>query len=346
MGRQKMPHLQFGHLRKLMPAFPAMSRRLIFPVWFFGALAVWTLLFGHFIDLPFVLSHWFYPAIMVLGGFVAGITPEGGGAVAFPMLSIFFEVDRAMARDFSLMIQSVGMTSATVYILSRPSADPRRFLPVLWFIPVAFAGFILGMQFLQGLPVFVLQALFLSLITTFTIAYLLGDHRGTGDSLPATGGRPALVAVLFTGGLCASLFGTGADILLYTLLVTRFRLREKVATQTSIMLMAALSVLGFGYRLADGQGLTNDQFGTWLTAFPVVLLMAPLGARLLVRIHLEWMLRGLALLNLGQLLYFNLKAPSWEKLAASVVFSVILMTVFALALDRLALSKHRHTLAA
>jgi hypothetical protein len=44
---------------------------------------------------------------------------------------------------------------------------------------------------------------------------------------------------------------------------------------------------------------------------------------------------------MGQLLYFNLKAPSWEKVAASLVFSTILMTVFALALDRLALSKRR-----
>lgn len=36
---------------------------------------------------------------MVLGAFVAGLTPEGGGAVAFPVLSVFFNIDRVLARD-------------------------------------------------------------------------------------------------------------------------------------------------------------------------------------------------------------------------------------------------------
>ena len=95
-----------------------MERRHIFPLWFFLALVAWALLFARFVDLHFLAAPWFYPAIMVLGGFVAGITPEGGGAVAFPVLSVFFEVDRAMARDFSLMIQSVGMTSASERVLT------------------------------------------------------------------------------------------------------------------------------------------------------------------------------------------------------------------------------------
>jgi uncharacterized protein len=318
-----------------------MERRHIFPLWFFLALAAWAFLFARFVDLHFLTAQWFYPAIMVLGGFVAGITPEGGGAVAFPMLSVFFEVDRAMARDFSLMIQSVGMTSASLYILTRPTTDLRALRPLLWCVPVAFAGFIFGMQFLQGLPTYLLQALFLSLITTFTVAYLFGDHRGSEASLPASGGRLALAVVLLVGGMCASLFGTGADILLYTLLVTRFRLQEKSATHLSIFLMASLSIFGFAYRGLADASLTTYQFQTWLSAFPVVLVMAPLGARFLFKIHLEWMLRGLALLNIGQLLYFNLKNPSWEKLVASAVFSVVLMAVFAVALDRMALARRK-----
>lgn len=313
-----------------------LPRRWIFPAWFVLAFAVWALLARDLLDLPFLAAHWFYPAIMVLGGFVAGITPEGGGAVAFPVLSIFFEVDRAAARDFSLMIQSIGMTSASIYILSRPDLDPRRFRPLLWFVPVACSGFVAGMLFLQGIPVFLLQALFLSLITTFTIAYLFSNHRGDTETLATGDGYLSLVGVLFAGGLCASLFGTGADILLYTLLVTRFRLREKSATQMSIMLMAAVSVFGFLYRGALETSLTTGQFQSWLAAFPVVLLMAPLGARLLRNIHLEWLLRGLVLLNVGQLVYFNLKNPGWDKLVASTVFSVILMGVFAYCLDRLA----------
>lgn len=318
-----------------------MKRTWIFTLWFFLALTTWGVLFFQWVDWSFLCAHWFYPAVMVLGGFVAGITPEGGGAVAFPLLSVFFEVDRAVARDFSLMIQSVGMTSASLFILTRPSTDVRAFRPLLWFVPVGFVGFVIGMQFLQDLPVYVLQALFLSLITTFTVAYLFGDHRGTNTTLSTQNGKLPLAIVLLAGGLCASLFGTGADILLYTLLVTRFRLQEKVATQMSIVLMAALSILGFAYRGLEAAPLASDQFRTWLTAFPVVLIMAPLGAALLLRIRLEWMLRALVMLNVGQLLYFNLNNPSVPKFVASVVFSTVLMAVFATTLDRMALAQRR-----
>ena len=318
-----------------------MPRPRFFQIWFCLALIGWAFLVTRLVDLSFLAAHWFYPAIMVLGGFVAGITPEGGGAVAFPMLSVFFEVERSMARDFSLMIQSVGMTSASIFILTRPATDLRSFRPLLWYVPVAFAGFVFGMQFLQSLPAYLLQAFFLSLITTFTVAYLFSDHRGSETSLPVTEGRLATVAVLLAGGMCASLFGTGADILLYTLLVTRFRLQEKNATQTSIILMAAISILGFAYRGMADASLTTYQFQTWLTAFPVVLVMAPLGALLLYKIPLEWLLRSLVVLNIGQLVYFNLQNPSWEKIAASTIFSVVLMAAFAVTLDRLALARDK-----
>jgi len=318
-----------------------MQRSCIFQIWFCLALTVWAVLFARLVDLSFLAAHWFYPAIMVLGGFVAGITPEGGGAVAFPILSVFFEVNRTMARDFSLMIQSVGMTSASIYILTRPATEVRPFRPLLWYIPIAFAGFVLGMQFLQWLPAYLLQGFFLSLITTFTIAYLFGNHRGSEASLPANKGLPALVAVLIGGGICASLFGTGADILLYTLLVTRFRMREKDATLASVMLMGGISVLGFAYRGLADASLTTYQFQTWLTAFPVVLVMAPLGILLLYKIPLEWLLRALVVLNVGQLVYFNVKNPSWEKITASIIFSAVLLAAFATTLDRLAPARRK-----
>ena len=143
----------------------------VFTLWFISALIVWAGLFANFSDLAFLGSHWHYPAIMVLGAFVAGLTPEGGGAVAFPVLSIFFNVDRVLARDFSLMIQSIGMTSASIFILTHKANKLRTYKPLLWFIPVSFAGFVLGMQLLQTIPVYIIQALFLSLITTFAIAY-------------------------------------------------------------------------------------------------------------------------------------------------------------------------------
>ena len=38
----------------------------------------------------------------------AGMTSEGGGAVAFPVMTLALGIKPAVARDFSLMIQSCG----------------------------------------------------------------------------------------------------------------------------------------------------------------------------------------------------------------------------------------------
>lgn len=318
-----------------------MFQSRIFTCWFVSALVVWVLLFVNFNDLAFLGSHWHYPAIMVLGAFVAGLTPEGGGAVAFPVLSVFFNVDRVLARDFSLMIQSIGMTSASIFVLTNKANTLRAYKPLLWFIPVCFAGFVLGMQLLQNIPVFIIQALFLSLITTFAIAYFYSKHRGDLPALTARGplDHAMLLVILILGGMCASLFGTGADIILYTLLVTRFAMNEKIATHMSIILMASISVLGYAYRHFVDAGLAPDQFRTWLCAYPVVLFMAPFGTYILQRMNVEWMLRGIVILNIGQLAYFNLNKPSFEKFVASVIFCAILMTLFAVTLSRLAKKK-------
>ena len=36
------------------------------------------------------------------------MTSEGGGAVAFPVMTLLLKIKPTIARDFSLMVQSVG----------------------------------------------------------------------------------------------------------------------------------------------------------------------------------------------------------------------------------------------
>ena len=42
---------------------------------------------------------------------ILGMTSEGGGAVAFPVMTLALQIPPAIARDFSLMIQSCGKGS-------------------------------------------------------------------------------------------------------------------------------------------------------------------------------------------------------------------------------------------
>lgn len=53
-------------------------------------------------------KKYFMSITMMLGSFVAGSTSEGGGAVAFPVMTLGFSIEPTVARDFSLMIQSCG----------------------------------------------------------------------------------------------------------------------------------------------------------------------------------------------------------------------------------------------
>ena len=63
------------------------------------------------------IPRWYMSVTMVFGSMVAGATSEGGAAVAFPVMTLVFGIAPAVARDFSYMIQSVGMTSAAFTIL-------------------------------------------------------------------------------------------------------------------------------------------------------------------------------------------------------------------------------------
>lgn len=302
----------------------------VFRIWLLCMLLAWGVLFGNLNSLEFLRHNWYYPATMVVGAFVAGSTPEGGGAVAFPVLSIFLNIDRVLARDFSLMIQSVGMTSASIFILTNRQTDIRAFRPLLWWVPVAAVGFVLGMVTLQGLRVPIIQATFLGLITSFSAAYYWGKMRGHRTDYQPRGPRDLAetVGVLLLGGLCTSLFGTGLDILIYTILVTRFRLNEKLATEMSVIMMAAMSLFGFAYRgLYQGE-LTANQIRTWLCAYPVVLFMAPLGALVLKQVSKELLLRCVVVLNVAQLAYFNFFRPTIEKTAWSVGISLAMFTFF------------------
>jgi uncharacterized protein len=56
----------------------------------------------------YVFKDKYYMSItMVFGSMFAGATSEGGAAIAFPVMTLAFNVNPQVARDFSFMIQSV-----------------------------------------------------------------------------------------------------------------------------------------------------------------------------------------------------------------------------------------------
>ncbi|KAK5967920.1 putative membrane transporter protein, partial [Trichostrongylus colubriformis] len=150
-------------------------------------------------------TRWQMPLIMILGALVAGMTSEGGGAVAFPFMTLGLHIDPITARDFSLLMQSVGMMCAMfVIVFMRVQIEQRA---VLFGTIGSVPGLITGFKYFD--PLFDAaqkKMLFVSIWSSFAIAlFILNSQkkRTTYKKIPAFTQWKAMVLVAtgFVGGL-------------------------------------------------------------------------------------------------------------------------------------------------
>ncbi len=262
-------------------------------------------------------DNWFMSVTMALGSFVAGATSEGGGAVAFPVMTLIFDIHPSIARDFSLMIQSVGMTAAALAIIVLK-------IPVVWRAIIfaslgGVAGVVFGIEIMSPLmsPPLV-KLFFTSLWLAFgCVLFWVNRHpdRQIRSSLgPITGRDIArLLVVGFIGGTVSGISGSGLDIITFSLLVLYYRACETVATPTSVVLMAINSVCAFLWMEGVGGGVAVDAWNYWLVCIPIVVAGAPLGA---------WFIRNKSRLFVARILYASIIL---QYLGALIILPMTLM---------------------
>jgi len=218
---------------------------------------------------------------MLFGSFVAGATSEGGGAVAFPVFTKLLNVNPHDAKVFSLAIQSVGMTSASLLIILL--RIPVDWSVIRWASLGGIAGIAVSVTVLAPLvSPEITKILFTVIVSSFAIT-LLALNQGIQlrhQCLPVSGlvEYGLLIIFGFIGGIVSGLVGNGIDIITFSLMVLLFRISEKVATPTSVLLMAINAIAGFFL-----YSFVLDDFNTqvkayWLAAVPVVVIGAPMGA--------------------------------------------------------------------
>ena len=95
----------------------------------------------------------------------------------------------------------------------------------------------------------------------------------------------ALFVTGFLGGIFSSIAGSGIDICSFAVLTLLFRISEKTATPTSVILMAINTVVGFLYRECVQGGVEDDAWGFFLVCVPIVCFGAPLGSVLGSKVH-------------------------------------------------------------
>lgn len=228
-------------------------------------------------------DYWFMSVTMFFGSFIAGATSEGGGAVAFPIMTLAFKIPPYIARDFSLMIQSVGMTAAALTIFAKGILVEKR--AILLGSIGGSLGILVGLYVSQFLPPAITKMVFVSVWLSFACVLYLSNRGETihrSKSLLQLSRIEALVLVFvgFCGGIMSGLTGSGIDIFMFSVLVLFFKLDEKVATPTSVVMMATNAVIGFLYKLMIvSPGIAPEAWGYWWVCVPIVVVGAPFGAK-------------------------------------------------------------------
>ena len=251
-----------------------------------------------------LLENWQITATMVFGSFIAGATSEGGGAVAFPVFTKALLIPPQDAKVFSLAIQSVGMTAATLLIIVMGLKVEWRV--IRWASLAGVPGIVIGASLLAPqLPPAVIKMSFTVMVSSFAFT-LFALNRGIrlcNEALPDPGRRERRLVMLagILGGLMSGMVGNGIDIVTFSLMVLLFHISEKVATPTSVILMAINSLVGFALHAFVIGGFTPQVQDYWIAAIPVVVVGAPLGALVcswLDRIVIARLLIGLIFIEL------------------------------------------------
>jgi len=278
-------------------------------IWFLvlGAFyTCWLLIVGlgnHWSD---IAEHWGIAAAMTAGSYVAGATPMGGGSVGFPILVLLFQESPNLGRDFSFAVQSVGMTSASIFIICR--RQPIEWPMVRWAMLGSLIGTPLGILFVAPLiPPLVVKVLFAVLWCSFGLLHLyrlkeLSAHEGLAPGAHRFDRIAGLLAGLLAGATVAAITGVGIDMVLYMVLVLLCQADLKIAIPSSVIIMAWTSLVGICVKSLSG-GIQAGVFENWLAAAPVVALGAPLGAFVVAKVGRAPTLFFVSLLCIGQFVW-------------------------------------------
>ncbi|UBM60504.1 sulfite exporter TauE/SafE family protein [Marinilongibacter aquaticus] len=302
------------------------SSKRVFKIFGLPVIAVYIIWFSYmFISENWhVFTEYFYMTItMMFGSFVAGASSEGGGAVAFPVMTLLFDIHPKEARDFSLAIQSIGMTAASLWIIARKVKVNKEYLK--FGLVGGTLGIILGTYFVAPYtaPAYA-KMLFVSFWLSFGITlYIVNRNtkRFVREELPdlSTYQQFELLFIALVGGVLSAILGNGVDICTFAFITMKYNLSEKIATPTSVMLMAANAVVGFLLHQFVLQDIQPVVYNYWMVSIPVVMLGAPFGAYMISnaqRMHIVNFLCGIIVIQFigamliirptGPLLYFSL----------------------------------------
>ncbi|CAH0997855.1 hypothetical protein EMA8858_03989 [Emticicia aquatica] len=227
-------------------------------------------------------KHWAAVLTMIFGSFIAGSSPEGSAAIAYPVFTLLLKIEPAIARNFAFAIQSIGMTSASLLILGLKIKVDWAYIKYVTFGGVF--GLIFGTYYIVPLISPPLAKLFfVSLWLSFGLVLWyenLQPQREVFDKIQNFVKSDMVRLIFFglIGGMISSLFGTGINIFTFCLMTIYYRINEKVAVPSSVIIMTLETLLGFFIHGAVIGDFQPEAFEMWLACIPFVAFFAPLGS--------------------------------------------------------------------
>lgn len=219
---------------------------------------------------------------MIAGSMIAGATSEGGGAVAFPIMTLLLKISPTIARDFSLMIQSFGMTAAVFTILYQ--RIKLEWNALIWSSLGGIIGIPIGFVYIVSyITSAANKIIFVSVWLAFAISLFILNidrERLVYKEIQYFNlwKRVVLISFGFFGGILTSISGSGIDIASFSCLTLLFRVSEKTATPTSVVIMAINTCVGFYFKYFWFGGIDQEAFEYLIVCIPVVVLGGPFGA--------------------------------------------------------------------
>jgi uncharacterized protein len=284
-----------GNYRKLHR-----RERLISLTMYLALLAVWASFFFRKFDITLYKQYFQIPLTMVFGSFLGGFTCEGGGAVAFPVFTKLLHISPAVSRDFSFAIQSIGMSFASITILLRKIRIEANV--IRYAVLGGIVGIIIGTYTVSPyLSSSQTRLIFTMVVTSFGVALFLKNFVFRGkecDQIRNFTDRDSVIifSVGIIGGIFSSIIGTGIHFITFSFVTLLYRLNEKVATPTSVLIMAADSIFGFIFRKFFYHEFSDQAIVFWVLCIPVVALFAPLGAIACSKVSRSFIVKILLLL--------------------------------------------------
>jgi uncharacterized membrane protein YfcA len=254
----------------------------LYIAFFVLVITAWQIYVTHNDLYYYIEKHIWAVVTMIFGSFIAGSSPEGSAAVAYPVFTLLLDIKPAVARNFAFAIQSIGMTAASLLIFGLK-------LKVDWnYIKYVTIGGVFGLIFgtYYVVPLIsppMAKLFFVSLWLSFGIVLWRENSKPTRvvhDSIENFQKSDMFRLLIFglIGGVISSIFGTGINIFTFCLMTIYYGINEKVAVPSSIIIMSTETILGFFIHAGVVNDFQPEAFEMWIACIPFVIVFAPLGS--------------------------------------------------------------------